>query len=398
MSRVYNNILWFGLATILVFSPIARGATRMWSITPVLLISYFLIFLWLFKINNQTASYKPQATKLDIPIFLFAILAVISFIFSIYRHDSLYALLRIFGYIGIYYLVVNEFDHSMRNKLIWIAIAIATAISLYGILQYLGILGHSWWNPKEFLAATFVNHNHFAGYLELVMPAAIAMLISRRSSLSLARLLLSVLLTIMLAAFILAQSRGAWISLSVSLFAMFFIMSKKGTRNKKRFFILVFIVVLIASIMYFGKEVITERVETMTETGSEDPSFATRLKIWQGTAGMIRENPIIGVGIGDFDAGFNKYRPEGLNVRAVYAHNEYLHMIAEMGILAPFLMFWIFAIVIATGLKSTNPYALGCSVGVLSLALHGFVDFNFHIPANMILFVIWCAIVIREKD
>jgi len=39
---------------------------------------------------------------------------------------------------------------------------------------------------------------------------------------------------------------------------------------------------------------------------------------------------------------------------------------------------------------------LGCAIGVLSMALHGLVDFNFHIPANMILFTIYAAIIMAE--
>ena len=52
MARLYRAVLFFGLAAILVFSPIARGAVKLWSITPVLLVLYALIFLWLIKKNN----------------------------------------------------------------------------------------------------------------------------------------------------------------------------------------------------------------------------------------------------------------------------------------------------------------------------------------------------------
>ena len=73
-------------------------------------------------------------------------------------------------------------------------------------------------------------------------------------------------------------------------------------------------------------------------------------------------------------------------------------MAAEMGIFAPLLMIWIFAAAVRMGFrkKDSSPYAFGCAIGVLSLALHGMADFNFHITSNMILFTIWLAIITGE--
>ena len=72
-------------------------------------------------------------------------------------------------------------------------------------------------------------------------------------------------------------------------------------------------------------------------------------------------------------------------------------MAAEMGILAPLIMLWIFFTVVRRGFaEGQHPLAFGCAASVLSLALHGFVDFNFHIPANMLLFVVLIAVVMVE--
>ncbi|MEA3347226.1 MAG: hypothetical protein U9Q21_03965, partial [Candidatus Auribacterota bacterium] len=90
--------------------------------------------------------------------------------------------------------------------------------------------------------------------------------------------------------------------------------------------------------------------------------------------------------------------PVGLNARAHYAHNDYLHMTAEMGVMALPLMISILAIIIGRGLKKGvfHPVVLGCAIGMLSLSLHGLADFNFHIPANMILCVVYAAVVMKE--
>jgi O-antigen ligase len=387
----FKNILFCGIAAILIFSPIARGATRIWAITPVLLVEFTLVFLWLFRCNNK--GERLERTALDKPIFAFALLAIISFAFSIYKHDSFFALLRLSGYVGIYYLVVNNFDRLMRRRLLGLVIFIGAGLSVYGFLQYFGDLDHSWWAPKEFLAASYVNHNHFAGYLELVIPVAIGMLLSRRMRSLSYRLIIAAALIIMLTVFIFAQSRGGWISLAISLLIMNGVLIKQGRLNKKSLFTFLFILGLIFSFFYFNREEVSQRIGTVTDTS--DASLQTRLQIWQAALKITRDNPLIGTGIGTFDYSFYQYRPEGFDARAVYADNEYLQMAAEMGILAPLIMFWMFTSVISTGLKKRHfsPRSLGCVIGVLSLVLHGLTDFNFHIPANMLLFSVYVGLI-----
>ena len=107
----FKLFMWFGLAAVLIFTPLARGAVRIWSIAPVLIVIYSLLFIWLRKLNSGEEK-RPDVDKPAITdgfILIFAILAIASFVFSIYKHDSFYALLRLFAYIGIFYLVKKLF-------------------------------------------------------------------------------------------------------------------------------------------------------------------------------------------------------------------------------------------------------------------------------------------------
>ncbi|MFA5410658.1 MAG: O-antigen ligase family protein [Candidatus Omnitrophota bacterium] len=394
-DKIYRRIIWFGIALVLIFSPLAGGATRVWAIAPVLLIEFTLVFLWLWRINNR--GEKPERTALDKPIFAFVVLAVISFVFSIYKHDSFFALLRLFGYVGIFYLVLNNFDQIMRRRLSGLVIFIGAGLSLYGFLQYFGPLNHSWWNPPQFLAASYINHNHFAGYLELVIPVTIGMLFSRSLKSAGYRLVILVALIIMLMVFIFVQSRGGWLSLAVALLVMNIVLIKQGRLKKKSFFAFFIILGLIFSFFYFNRDEVSQRIETVADI--RDLSFQTRLRIWDGAVKMARDNPLIGVGIGALDYAFSQYRPEGFDARAVNAHNEYLNVASEMGIAASLLMLWIFIAVIIEGLKKRhfNSRRLGCAIGILSLCLHGLIDFNFHIPANMLLFTIYAAFIMTPS-
>ena len=379
----------------MIFAPIVRGAVRLWSITPALLIVYLLIYLWLRTIPSL------RKTPLDPPILLFVALAVISSIFSIYKYESFNALLRVFAYVGLYYVVLNNFDTRMRNRLLGLILGIGTALSIYGLLQYVGILDHSWWFPERFLAASFVNHNHFAGYLELVIPLAVGILAQERKAPFYFRLGLICILCVMSVAFIFAQSRGGWASLAISLFVMNIILIKRGVLGKKSLLGLIFMSGLV--FVFFsihGKQIISDSgiaTDRIMQVHS-DLTLDGRLDIWQASFKMFCNKPFLGTGIGCFDNGFYRYRPVGFDARAVYAHNDYLHMAVEMGILAPLLMMGILIVLLKAGLRRDVDFrTLGCAIGILSLALHGLIDFNFHIPANMLLLTIYAGFVMSAS-
>ena len=378
----------------MIFTPIARGSVSLWAMTPVLLVIYFLIFLWLGVISSL------RRTPLDPFILLFVALAFISSIFSINKYESFNALLRILAYVGLYYVILNNFDTGMRNRLLGLILGIGIGLSVYGLLQYVGILDHSWWFSERFIAASFVNHNHFAGYLELVIPLAVGILADKRTAPFHSRLGLLLALCIMSVAFIFAQSRAGWLSLAVSLFVMNILLIKRGVLNRKSLAGLV-IILLIVFVFFsvHGKQIISDSgIATDRITQDSDLSLKGRLDIWQASLKMFCDKPVMGTGIGCFDSGFYQYRPVGFDARAVYAHNDYLHMAVEMGILAPLLMIGILIVLLKRGLRRNVDFRiLGCAIGILSLALHGLADFNFHIPANMLLLIIYAGFVMSAS-
>ena len=216
--------------------------------------------------------------------------------------------------------------------------------------------------------------------------------------------LLTGALAVMSAAFILAQSRGAWLSLAVSLLVMAGILLKKRMVKPGGVFLLLLVLAAVGSFVFLAGPEVSQRADTMAvvtveETVQED-SFRTRLLIWRGALDMIKENPLVGTGIGTFVWAFPRYRPAGLITMSHYAHNDYLHIAAEMGVLAFFIAVWMLVALLRAGTrkKDLSPETLGCTIGVLSVALHGLVDFNFHIPANMLLCVVFAAFIMQDNS
>ena len=420
-AKVYKNILWFGLGVVLVFAPLARGATttRLWAVTPVFLIVYALVFVWLWRVNNgdevpgQAWDGKEKVGifgGIGLPLWLFAGLAVVSFVFSIYKYDSFYALIRLFGYIGLFYLIAGNYSRGFAKYLAWVVICIGTGLSAYGLLQYFGVFPHEWWKPEMFLSATYVNHNHFAGYLEMAIPIAFGAAVSlgsdgtERGKRSLLVLLVTALV-IMMAAFVFAQSRGAWICMGSALFVMSLVLVRRGVFRARGMIVLVSLVIGVVAFFYVGDGLVSKRIETMVKVNDGDASMGGRVAMWRGSVGIARGNVLTGVGIGCFEDGFAMYRPEELGEREIrprYAHNEYLQMVSEMGVLAFPLMVWMICAAVGAGFRGgrrpgkislTGGIVLGSAVGILSLSLHGLVDFNFHIPANMLVVVCFFGVI-----
>ncbi|NQT22244.1 MAG: O-antigen ligase family protein, partial [Candidatus Omnitrophica bacterium] len=305
-KEIYKGFIWLGMAVVIIFTPLARGGMTVWAVMSALSIVYLLIFAWLVK-----STHKFQSTAIDIPLLLLAILAVISFAFSIYKYASFNALLSLFAFIGIYYLIVNNFDKVMVRRLITLVICLGTGLSIYGLLQYFGYLDHSWWRHDNFLTASYINHNHFAGLLELVIPVSFAMLLTRRRKKAV--VIVSALI-IMITAFVFAQSRGAWLSLGVSLFVMTVILVNKKIIPMRSIFIFLIVVTLLISFAYFNGGFVSERIDSIGDIVKGKDSLFMRLKIWDGTTNLILHNPLIGTGIGTFVWALPGYRPEGLNV------------------------------------------------------------------------------------
>ena len=395
-TRLHDIIIEAGLIIILVFTPLARGTVKLWSITPVEIITLLIFCVWLSKLNHI------KRTPLDLPIFLSVTLAIVSTVFSVYRHDSLLELYRWLTLVAVYYIVANNVNTRQKiMRLVAVIMGVGAFISFFGLIQYLGGIPHPYWYPPNFLASTYVNHNHFAGYLEMCMPLAMGLLFANIEKDR--KVLIGFLAILMLIAFVFSMSRGAWISFSLSLLVMGILISSKKLL-RKRIWIPIFCAVIIAFILtQFNIEPVIGRARTITGGAGVD---TMRLKIWQGAVNLIKAYPLTGSGPGTFVHLLPKYQPVlPPNIRPVYAHNDYLHFTAELGLFVLPLIIWLIAVILSKGIGIYNntqssfkrAVALGATVGVISIMFHSFVDFNLHITANAVLFSVLAGIIMALK-
>jgi len=181
---------------------------------------------------------------------------------------------------------------------------------------------------------------------------------------------------------------------------------KKKILKRMLLVVIVCGVIVFFALSHFDLTMVAGRAKTIIEgVGIDD----IRMQIWLGALELIRANPLAGTGIGTFVYVYPQatIRPSGLYSYSLidYAHNDYLQMMVELGFVGLFLMLWLIAGAIWFGLRefwtSEGPFkrsiVLGATVGIMSMALHSFVDFNLRIPANAILFVTLVAIIMTMR-
>jgi O-antigen ligase len=277
------------------------------------------------------------------------------------------------------------------------------------------------------LLGTFVNRNHMAGYMELCLSVGIGLMLARlgndsggsrhwRSRLRGAidfmlspTMMLRLMLVIMVIALVLTRSRmgnGGFFAAMIIVGIVYILLSRKTAPKA---------VVLIASLIiidvvvigsWVGLEKVVSRVQetSMTIEGEgREESVELRLDAARHGIDLIQDFPVLGTGAGSFYGTYLRYRTPR-DGYFDHAHNDYVEIAADFGLLGLGLLGAFVALTLATGVRvlvkrrSSLPrgIAFGSLMAMVALIIHSWVDFNLQIPANaltllVIMAMAWCA-------
>lgn len=295
-----------------------------------------------------------------------------------------------------------------RQRGLLVALLVASVLqALYGSLMTLSGLELGAFAKKTFAlgraTGTFVNPNHFAGYLEIGLAAGIALILAdleaRTSStwrerliglLELAlsrRLQVRLALVILVIALVLSRSRGGNLAFVVALgvCANLYVLLRARSYFVKSLLLFASLLVVDLFIVsrHYGLERLADRLEA-TDVVAEQRSLA-----WGDLEPALQAFPLTGSGLGTFAVAFTPYRSAGLHGYFDHAHNDHLEFILETGVAGYAMLLTIaaacllHALALVRGRRDRTAAALGFAGGMalLSLAVHGLADFNLHIPA-----------------
>ena len=287
------------------------------------------------------------------------------------------------------------------------------ALVLLALVQAVwGLLQASRFNELYFgaefaggLIGSFANANHFANYIAMTLPLAVYMVWqalpaphgghrhrqSQRSPVAAA--LWSLVLLVLMAAVLGSGSRtGAVMALLVSLLAMLLFLGGIS-KSSRRWYALGAGALLLALLVSVG----VNSLVTRFDAGRLGDDISIRWQLagssWQAALAFWP----LGAGPGTFASVYPQFQPPGLGVSVEHAHNDYVQLLMEFGILfvaLAALAAWLIlrqalslyqlVRVAGPGLDTTR-LQLCCALGLLAVLLHSWVDFNLRIPANAML-------------
>ena len=326
---------------------------------------------------------------------------------SVFPSGTLQYLLLISGYLLVF-LLVRELTWFFADRP-WILAVPLVAIAAWQAV--LGIAQHSG-GGDGIVRGDYVNRNHFAGLLELTLPFAVAYPLGlfrgrhRRSGVQTPDALRMsaswAVAATLLAGIAFSLSRMGFVSAMCSLLVMGVL--AVVTRNSSwhasspgiKWTAVGSVALLVLTTFFFlPPDQLVQRFAGVSANQGIDEG---RAELWAETVNLVRAYPIFGCGLGGYQSAFPKYKISGPLVTDDYAHNDYLQVLAEMGILGGSILLGLATIIVRSSfrcaLSASDPavwsLALACCGSLSAILIHSLADFNLYIPANALV-VSWVA-------
>jgi O-antigen ligase len=161
-----------------------------------------------------------------------------------------------------------------------------------------------------------------------------------------------------------------------------------------------FAIVLISLLTWIGGKELTTRVSSISTEARAEISGGMRLSIDRDALQMFRSKPVFGWGLGTFPVVYPQFRSFYTNFFVNEAHNDYLQLLSEMGLLGFAVMLWFLVVLYRHAASKIGDWmsdvsgaaTLACTLGFTGILVHSLFDFNLQVPANAALFYVLCTI------
>lgn len=325
-------------------------------------------------------------------------------------------LVRLIGYLIFFMACLTFIDSERRIKATVNSVIIfGGAIAFAGILQKLASPG-SIYGVREVEQAIpfgpFVNQHHFAALMVMTSGLAIARLFDKMLRRDM-KLLFGLAALIMLIALLMTTSRGGVVSYLAMLgFVILFSFPSLNTGSSRlrspaklvgaAAAIVAAVILIAGSVGFLGGEDALLRAIGLQPNQTDVTSG--RLHFWSIALRIFADNPVIGAGLDAFGVAFTRYDTWNGNFRVEQAHNDYLQMLADGGILAfgcVAAFIFLFAkksVAAVSGSGNLKAASVGAFAGCVGVLVHSFFDFPLRTPANAFFFLLLAAVAVIKSD
>lgn len=398
-----KNIIIVLLVVLALFTSFAQSETLFHGLTTAKRLYFFsimsaiflsLAFILLFRKN----SIRISVNYLDISLLLFLTYSFIRLLFTGYVSLSGDQFISLVLLTCFYFVVKNVAVSSTNKDVLVTGFLIAGFLQgLYGLAQLYGLFPSN--NQYFKITGSFGNPDAFAGYIVSTLPISLGVYLSDEAKHKFSKVQIRIgIVTFLVLSLVLAASRirGGWLAAIIGcgfiLYSKYNTNIKKIIKNKLRIaVILISGIVLMALFVLFLYNL-------------KPDSANGRILIWKISLPMVLENPLFGIGFNRFQVEYNNrqadYFASGLgndyeefiagNVNR--AHNEYIEILVELGIIGLFLFLFILYTAFITKIRKTdkvddNKLLFLVKISIAAILLFSFTSFPMHIiPTQINLF------------
>ncbi len=320
--------------------------------------------------------------------------------------------------------LTGTLDERLTLKIVQSVIALGFAVSIAAVVFAGGTSGkvYGLWQPHSPGApfGPFVNRNHYAGWMLMAVslgfgyfcgllndgPRARARSWRQRivwlSTAEAGRVILTGLaLATMSISVLLSMSRSGIACLAAALAALALTRTRRTfSRLASAAFLSALLLFGVASIAWAGADTLATRFTTW-----RDDSLESRVAVWQDAGTLIRQFPLAGTGLNTFGVAMLFYQTTHLHELYAEAHNDYLQLAAEGGLLVgvPVLvLIGVTSKTIRRRLRESVPGSraywlrVGAVTGLVAIAVQDAGEFSLQMPGNAALFCVLAAVAIRR--
>ncbi|HKV36811.1 MAG TPA: O-antigen ligase family protein [Pyrinomonadaceae bacterium] len=415
-----SRFVFLVICVAIVTSALAYGTVHYWALALFNLGSLTILILWVAD-GWRLGNVRISRNLLQLPLLGAVILGLVQMLsfggntLSLDPNSTKLVIVQL-STLFVYFaatLVFVDTPHRLH--------VLVRTIMIFGFLLAIFGLTQSFISPtkvygmRELNQSTafgpFINRHHFAGYMELTISLPLGLLLAGSIDKD-KRLLYLFVAGLMGIALVMTSSRGGIISLVgeiVFLVIVTAIWKSQGERERRRVrsswlkgaaarvaLATALIVGLFAGVILLGGEFSLNRF--IDSVNTDDPTTG-RAHFWSVTLDMIKANPVVGTGLGAYGVIYTRYDTRNGLYRLEQAHNDYLQIFSDAGVVGGTLAFAFVVILFYRGFaraKSRDDFRRGVALaalgGCFAVLIHSFFDFTLHTTSNALLFLVLAAL------
>lgn len=404
-----DPVIFFGTFGLLLFGPLAFGSVEPWAIFVLELGAAGLFLLWCVR-QAQSGEVVIFNNPVFVPMLVFAALIALQLATgrTAYRYQTVSLGLLYCAYGLLCFLVVQALRRTSQIKLLAVVLSIYGAgVAMFALIQSMAsptrLYGLRTPHFGGWIYGPYVNHNHYAGLMEMLVPIPLVLALTRFAR-GPRRILVAVAAALMAGTIFLSGSRGGMAALTVQIAALGFLLNAKGKNRRAGVALGVFLVITVGLLAWLGGGELTKRLASIHSETRTELSGGIRMAINRDGLRMFARKPVLGWGLGTFPDVYPQFRSFYTNFFVNQAHDDYLQLLVEMGALGFATMLWLMVAVFRGAARKLGRWigevngavTLAALLGVIGILVHSFVDFNLQIPANAALFYVLCTVAAME--